>query len=112
MAFGSQFRGVLLRGPFREVTDDELGLPPCAGCGGAESSRAISRVPCEKCGQVVCWHCADTGVFGSLSDFQWFVYQREGPPPVYFLLRESCPSCQTVDFHTGEPLRKRRWALF
>lgn len=112
MAFGSQFPGVLLRGPFRDAADGDLGLGLCGFCGAVAVTDVISRVPCEGCGRVVCWHCADCGVFGSLSDFQWFVYQREGPPPVYFLLRENCPSCQTVDFHTGKPRRKRRRALF
>ena len=54
----------------------------------------ITRVPCESCGRVVCWKCADCGVFASLSDFQHFIHRRKALGSDVYILAESCPNCQ------------------
>jgi hypothetical protein len=84
-----------LRGPFLGLSDRKLKLGPCAFCGKSENyTGLISRVPCEKCGKVVCWECADCGVYGSLSDFQSFVLRRTDGGKDVYLRAENCRNCQ------------------
>src|SRR5262249_20619478 len=75
-------------------TDAELGYDPCSICGQAENiSGCASRMPCENCGCVFCWECADTGLYGSLADFEHFVrgsFSRGS----YRLGSDSCLFCQ------------------
>jgi len=57
--------------------DALLGYGPCAICGRrANWTDWVSRMPCGRCGRVLCWECVDTGVYGSLPDFQHFVTGR------------------------------------
>jgi predicted RNA-binding Zn-ribbon protein involved in translation (DUF1610 family) len=84
-----------LRGPFRNLNDEKLGFGPCDLCGESDNSReVITRVPCETCGRIVCWKCADCGVFASLHDFQSFVHRHKPRGKDVYLLAESCPKCQ------------------
>lgn len=95
------------RGPFFGVRDAGFHLGPCDLCGYAgEDSMYISRLRCEKCGQVICWQCADCGVYGSISDFQSFVYRHSRKKKDYFLLAENCPNCQEMRWWAkyGKPL--------
>jgi hypothetical protein len=69
-------------------------------CGAFQNDAEwVSRMPCEKCEQVICHHCADTGVYGSLPDFRHFVtgpFKSRLRP--YHLSRDSCPFCKTMDW--------------
>ncbi len=65
-----------LRGPFRDINDKDLKLGRCDFCGKSENTDVISRAPCEDCKKVVCWECADCGVYGSLLDFQNFIHRH------------------------------------
>jgi hypothetical protein len=86
-----------LRGPFRNIHDEKLNFGSCDFCGEKNNSKKeITRVPCETCGRVVCWKCADCGVFSSLSDFQSFVYRHKPYGRDVYLLAESCPNCQEM----------------
>lgn len=82
----------------RRSPDADLGYGPCAICGWAQNMPDyVSRMPCERCGRVVCWRCADTGVYGSLPDFQHFVsgsFRRPG----FRLGSDSCLFCQERDW--------------
>jgi uncharacterized protein (TIGR02996 family) len=79
-----------------QKTDAHLGYGPCVVCGRMKpQSGCVSRMPCESCGRVFCWQCADTGVYGSLADFRHFVtgsFRRAG----YRLGRDSCLFCQDM----------------
>jgi hypothetical protein len=95
-----------LRGPFRDLNDTKLDLGPCAFCGKRVNTDLISRIPCEKCRKVVCWECADCGVYGSLHDFQYFVNRDPTGGGKVFLLPESCPTCQETSWwekYTSQP---------
>lgn len=78
--------------------DARLGYGPCAICGRrANRTDWVSRMPCVRCGRVLCWECADTGVHGSLPDFRHFVtgsFSVGG----YRLGWDSCPFCQDADW--------------
>lgn len=87
-----------LRGPFRSIRDVDLCFGPCAFCGKRENSEVISRAPCESCGQIVCWECADCGVFGSLHDFQSFVFRHTKGGDDVYLRAENCPACQEISW--------------
>jgi uncharacterized protein (TIGR02996 family) len=80
------------------LNDGRLGYGPCCICGWARNFKgSVTRMPCEACGRVFCGQCADTGVYGSLSDFEIFVTgscSREG----YRLGSDSCLFCQKVDW--------------
>jgi len=86
-----------LRGPFRDINDTDLKLGCCDFCGKSENTDVISRVLCESCKKVVCWECADCGVYSSLHDFQYFIHRRTQGKEVY-LLAESCPNCQETSW--------------
>jgi uncharacterized protein (TIGR02996 family) len=79
-------------------SDADLRVGPCVICGRSKDMvHWISRLPCEKCSRVLCWECADTGVYGSLADFRHFIagaFSRKG----YRLGSDSCPFCQTMDW--------------
>lgn len=80
------------------TNDCKLGYGPCVLCGRkVHMKRWVSRLPCEKCGRVWCWECADTGVYGSLSDFLSFIEGRWSRPQ-YRLGSDSCPCCQEMDW--------------
>lgn len=71
---------------------------PCIVCGRTvHMQHWISRLPCEGCGRVLCWECADTGVYGSLPDLSRFVALRR-PGPGGRLGTDCCPFCQTTDW--------------
>lgn len=85
----------------QKVTDTDLGYGPCYLCGRSTNYPGrVSRLSCERCDRVFCWECADTGVHGSLADFEHFVtgaFSRPG----YGLGRDSCPFCQESDWMTA-----------
>jgi hypothetical protein len=87
-----------LRGPFRDINDNDLNLGHCDFCGKSENTDVISRVPCENCKKVVCWECADCGVYGSLHDFQYFVHRHSANGKEVYILAESCPDCQETSW--------------
>lgn len=87
-----------LRGPFRDINDADLELGPCDFCGESENTAVISRVPCKNCKKIVCWKCADCGVYGSLYDFQNFVHRSSKKGKGVYLLPESCPDCQEISW--------------
>lgn len=79
-------------------TDAKLGYGSCCLCGWSKNVEGgVSRMPCEACGRVFCWRCADTGVFGSLSDFEKFVSGRFRCRQ-YRLGSGSCLFCQKMDW--------------
>lgn len=87
------------RGPLRVYSDEDLGLPPCAKCGrDVNDKSAITRAFCENCERVICRDCIDLGVFGSVSDMQFFIHRKNERPYFYFE-RRSCPFCQEEPFH-------------
>ena len=79
-----------------QIPDAILNYRPCILCGRCQNRRwHVSRMPCENCGCVLCWQCADTGVHGSLPDFQHFVTGKFARPN-FQLDRQCCPFCQTM----------------
>lgn len=87
-----------LHGPFWDIWDKDLQLGPCAFCGEKSVNQAISRVRCERCGRIVCWKCADCGVFSSLSDFQKSIRRRTDGGKDVYLPVENCPNCQEMSW--------------
>jgi hypothetical protein len=87
-----------LRGPFHDIDDKELNLGRCDFCGRSENTDVISRAPCENCKKVVCWECADCGVYGSLHDFQYFIHRHSAHGREVYILSESCPDCQETSW--------------
>jgi hypothetical protein len=87
-----------LRGPFRDINDKDLKLGRCDFCGKSENTDVISRAPCEDCKKVVCWECADCGVYGSLLDFQNFIHRHTIRGKEVYILAESCPNCQETSW--------------
>jgi len=83
-----------------DVTDAALKCGPCVVCGASQNNAdSVSRMPCENCRQIICFRCADTGVYGSLPDFQHFV---SGPfrsqTRSHHLNRDCCPFCKTMNW--------------
>ncbi|MCB9110106.1 MAG: DUF2489 domain-containing protein [Anaerolineales bacterium] len=87
-----------LRGPFRDINDTDLKLGGCDFCGKSENTDVISRAPCENCKKVVCWECADCGVYSSLHDFQYFIHRHTLHGKEVYILAESCPNCQETSW--------------
>lgn len=82
----------------RRNTDAQLQYGPCAICERrANRLDCVSRIPCVRCGRVLCWECADTGVYGSLPDFQHFVTGGFSVGGCR-LGWDSCPFCQRADW--------------
>jgi uncharacterized protein (TIGR02996 family) len=80
------------------VSDAKLSLGPCVICGRSKNmAHWVSRLSCDRCDRVLCWECADTGIYGSLPDFRHFVagsFKHGG----YRLGSDSCPFCQEMDW--------------
>jgi hypothetical protein len=80
------------------MTDAVLGYGPCSVCGVVQNDPEwVSRMPCEQCGRVICYECADTGVYGSAPDFSHFVSGPFNRKP-YYLSPDSCPYCKKMDW--------------
>ncbi len=81
------------------LTDVQLGYGPCVLCGRAEhATGCVSRMPCEACGRVFCWQCADTGVYGSLPDFEKVFVTGMCRRSGFRIGSDSCPFCQKTDW--------------
>jgi predicted RNA-binding Zn-ribbon protein involved in translation (DUF1610 family) len=93
---------VRYRGPLRSTSDKNLSFGPCSWCGFNQITENISRIPCEKCGHVICWRCADCGVFGSLSDFQKFICAKDSEADRLYLKWDNCPYCLLIPWHAAK----------
>lgn len=82
------------------MNDASFNYAPCIRCGNAENDPSyVTRMPCERCGLVWCYECADTGVYGSKPDFEHFVFGNfRSRSKANHLNADSCPDCQEMSW--------------